>query len=446
MDVLVPVRAQPGDIVFVYNGGKGSKWTTKGQTFIRFLTTFKARPARYSHVALVVDRMLAIHASPGVVRVEPLSNIMPQIRRGSVRVARLAGEGLSPDEQNCLVRRAHFYLEQRYGFWFGQRSHPLGRLLRRLLRLAPWTEMSSDSRTMPFCSHLVADAYEHIGRSLTTLAADQTLPVDLDQACAAPMWVDVTDEYYDVDISTLVGDGGVADRIFGEFPPTADLNLELAADTSVLSRYTYEQVKLAADFLRDGGKLVAMYYNASAHLSRNARVYLKHDPRPFVSDISRASELYSRLEAAEPFWRSAIAAMLRSYFPGADPAAAPYEGFPTFAELVRLEQEQDLRLAVATTARLQTALTACLVGLRSSGPAAPGYDGLTPDDVLPLFLALSPLDEPRALRLMNAAEAALGSEAEEGVLRAMVINVVRLHLRLWSVREEWERSRSAAQG
>lgn len=433
---LEPVRAEPGDIIFVYNKSDPSwlkrcaTWATRfGQSLIRFAFTGEWRSARFSHVALVVAPLIAIHAAPGSVRVEPISRIMPSKRSVQVRVARLA-QGLTPDEQQSLVSRAIWFLNQPYAFLFGQSEFPIVRIFRAL-------GFKEHRNTLPFCSHLVADAYAHVGRQIGSLRPDQTLPLDLDEACVGPAWADVTEDYYSSDESVR----------FAALPPpftqsadsfaaTGSINEELADAAAKLPSFRYDGVASAVGFLTTFRPAVNLHFHLALKIAEAPGRYLHSAPNLFEKDIEALPRLYDGLQSGDLFGGGTITEGLRREFPGYGMDEAPYEGMPTFAEMVRMEFEHDRLVTSAHVVRLHTAIMSCFVATRSVAFDDDRFSGLSGDLVLPILNQLPPLDLARAEILKSAARR-LPLESDVPPLGGLLEQMITLHRRLWDERSDF---------
>lgn len=376
--------ARPGDIIFVYSKSKGAFITRAGQWVIRRLFGRKPKAPRFSHVALVIEPMIAVHAAPGVVRTEPPAAIMPSAYGPGVRVARKVSPALMEGEQIRLADRARFFLSQRYAFLFGQRSLRLGRVIRAI-------GYRRDAKTLPFCSHLVADAYESIGHRILRLSADQVLPLDLDEACRPPIWGDVTDEYYPAPESMEGIDAAFAELL----APKPERDLQIASMAAQLPGAMYDMVAGAAGLLSSTRQLAAFHLASALEQSHDAASLLTLGQKQLLTELERLPGMYAQLERGEGFIPPSVMANLRAQHPRSGDDDAPYEALPTWSDLKRQEHEQDVLMTGARLVRLQTLLLACLVGVGAIKVDDGPYNGVTLDLALPLFKAAPSLDEAR---------------------------------------------------
>jgi hypothetical protein len=397
-----------GDIIFVYQDDPKSSKIRTGQRILRGWPWLKTPPARYSHVALVVDAGVVIHAD-GVKTLHQLTaEVLPEEPEGGhFRVVRWA-KGLTDEEKSRLVTAAERFLEQPYTFL------QIDRLIHRLVR-------GRRGLTLPFCSELVTTAYAAIGIPISKRAPQRTLPMDLDEACVSPRWRDVTDSFY--------YSSPISDPAWARYARTGDeMRLQLA-------KHRHTAFTIQSD-------LMAIMRSARPHMAKST-LQMAADPVGLIRrspalarrTLERVGRIYDMIEGYPASFGLELSDGISKLFPHASESDRPYEGDVSIGEMkertfeAKFEEYVDLLLSVTP---LLEALAAArgLEGVpEGQGPA------LTRREAAELLQAMPELSESLAVELSARLD---GMEQRMGPLATLTKTrqCIRLHAALSTLQRQ----------
>ncbi len=415
--------ARPGDVLFVYHKGPGAWITRLGQRAIRaiFAPGRPPAPSRYSHVALATNPGVLLHADGKRTLFQVMRDVLPSTWPGAgIRIARLVDPGLSPVLADRLVAAAARFDRQPYSFGYGGRSTSFGRRVR-------WMWAGDGKRTLPFCSELVATAYASVGVVIGRLPPDRILPMDLDEACCAPTWRDVTDEYYPTPLPTHFPDGtplGVDLDFDPHGEQMADILVALA-NARFDSVAGWESLHESSDALRDFN-----WQTTAAIIAEPAFIFVGGPSLP-TSQLARLETAYALIEGYPETFSAPGTAPLRELFPHLHPDEAPFEAQTTLEGLAQAEQRHDVDTFVTILLRGQALLEALGSAFGETVTAPERFKDLDPEVMAKVLQSLPVLTRQRADELRAAIDRMVASMGKSHAL-AIARDVVELHYCLTS--------------
>lgn len=326
---------EAGDVVFVYSRDPGAWITRLGQRILRgWPWRRQAPPSLYSHVALVADFGVIIHADGKKTRFQPLRERAPAFRPdGDFRIVR-PDPPLTREQQATMIAAAQRYMDQRYFFGYRLGTSWTARGLR-------WLAGGSSGQSLPFCSQLVALAYAAAGLPLLpAMVPDEVLPLDLDLLMRGPGWREVTDLYYVEPLHALLGRAGVT-------PPSVTLDEEAMTNDHlqflVLSHDTFRGWNSVLD-AQD--KATALHERFTETILRSPESVVERAP-DFAADLlAEVDQAYSVVLGFPASFPASALDLLAAATPHIPQDIAPVEGGLTLEEARVREQRHKAALFV----------------------------------------------------------------------------------------------------
>lgn len=179
-----------GDIIFVLptTAEKGKWWVQKLNVFGQRLLAWMRRTDRisprkktamYSHVILGLDSGNVIHADGNTVALESVESALNIGDNTSYKFQIYRCTRVGAENGSVIAMEAIRFLKANYDF-------------KTYLRPSPAPEKKDSTQ---FCSKLIATSFREAGVTITKLADNRVLPIDLWNVCQAHDWVEITEEF-----------------------------------------------------------------------------------------------------------------------------------------------------------------------------------------------------------------------------------------------------------
>lgn len=366
MPTLDSTEMRTGDVVLVGPVKLPSRANMFGQTVLRLRAGRFTRRAKYSHVMLVVEPGVVVHADKGLLRVETLRDFLKdhKVPPRKVRVLRRSRD-LTADENLRLVEEANRFIGQPYSFIYGRRSTLFGRALRGAIGRVPARRRQEKDLTLPFCSELVSLAYGAVGISFMGRPSDQTLPFDIEHGTDPFDWLDVTRSYF-------AGPDRFDAKSHEGVELASVLGQSLTAMNDVVDRYAARTRAEIAGMLKmqfslfEGEVFVAEVMSRKTEMSlANPDLFLQAHADQVLEDIASVPDVYEW--AKGNVTKPSITEFLRFASPTGEETFTVYEGLPSFVDIQRMESELEWTTNVDTIKRLAIILPALVAWIKQLG-------------------------------------------------------------------------------
>ena len=427
MSRLNPYSLQTGDIVLVLGADKDTPLIRAAQDLLRLPSILggAAGGSRYSHVMLGVAPGVVIHADGKSVKMELLAQAIgsDDFMPDRIRIVRPNDPPLSDIEQVQVAFEARRFFNQKYSLIYGRKSMAVGRVLR-------------DKRgiTFPFCSELVATAYQAIGRPLSERPPDQTLPVDLERYCIPPGWRDVSSEF-----EALDPPGPIPGMQAIQVGDTIKSLEEWWADSEKLLRKSstgavemvdqqYEWAKSMVETCALLQMAKSMSLTAARKLAENHELLFTLAGSTVESDIRALPDFYRQIKEGLTPEAPSIASALKEVFPGGGEESGPFEILPSFKRLAAFELQGESLSFGARALRLSVAMSVIAVALEVRIKGFENVSKSVKDLAVPYLRFVDPItDEEQSELLATVDGFSVPDATYTGQLRGMCANIMRLH-------------------